>query len=124
MPKTILVIEDEAPIRDNLRRFLALEGYTVAAEANGALGLARALAAPPDLILCDVMMPEKNGFEVLAELRRTPALVQVPFIFLTASADRESVARGIALGAADYVTKPFDLTALAALIRRRLGEGG
>lgn len=124
MPKTILVIEDEAPIRDNLRRFLALEGYAVAAEADGAKGLERALAEPPDLILCDVMMPAMNGFEVLAQLRRSPRLAQVPFIFLTASADRESVDRGISLGAADYVTKPFDLPQLAALVRRRLGEPG
>ncbi len=124
MPKSILVIEDEAPIRDNLRRFLVLEGYTVATEANGALGLKRALAELPDLILCDVMMPEMNGFEVLAQLRQSGSLARVPFVFLTASADRDSIARGVALGAADYVTKPFDLTQLAALIRRRLGEAG
>jgi len=124
MPKSILVIEDEAPIRDNLRRFLALEGYTVATEPNGALGLKRALAELPDLILCDVMMPEMNGFEVLAQLRQSGSLAQVPFIFLTASADRDSIAKGVALGAADYVTKPFDLTQLAALVRRRLGETG
>ena len=123
MTKKILVIEDETPIRDNLRRFLGLEGYAVAAEANGALGLQRALAEPPDLILCDVMMPEMNGFEVLAQLRRTPHLAQVPFVFLTASADKDSIARGIALGAADYVTKPFDLPQLAALIRKRLAAG-
>ena len=124
MPKSILVIEDEAPIRDNLRRFLVLEGYTVATEPNGALGLQRALAERPDLILCDVMMPEMNGFEVLAQLRQSGSLARVPFVFLTASADRDSIARGIALGAADYVTKPFDLTQLAALVRRRLGETG
>ena len=123
MTKKILVIEDETPIRDNLRRFLGLEGYAVAAEANGALGLQRALAEPPDLILCDVMMPEMNGFEVLAQLRRAPHLAQVPFVFLTASADKDSIARGIALGAADYVTKPFDLPQLAALIRKRLAAG-
>ncbi len=124
MPKSILVIEDEAPIRDNLRRFLVLEGYMVATEANGALGLKRALAELPDLILCDVMMPEMNGFEVLAHLRQSGSLARVPFIFLTASADRDSIAKGIALGAADYVTKPFDLTQLAALVRRRLEETG
>ena len=122
MPKKILVIEDEAAIRDNLRRLLVLEGYAVTAEANGALGLQRALAEPPDLILCDVMMPEMNGFEVLAALRRTPSLAQLPFIFLTASADKDSISKGISLGAADYVTKPFDLLQLAALVRRRLGS--
>jgi CheY-like chemotaxis protein len=121
LAKKILIIEDEAAIRDNLRRLLVLEGYAVTAEANGALGLKRALAEPPDLILCDVMMPEMNGFEVLAALRSSPPLVQMPFIFLTASADKDSIAKGISLGAADYVTKPFDLPQLAALVRRRLG---
>ena len=122
MAKKILIIEDEAAIRDNLRRLLVLEGYAVTAEANGALGLERARAEPPDLILCDVMMPEMSGFEVLAALRGSPPLAQVPFIFLTASADKDSIAKGTSLGAADYVTKPFDLLQLAALVRRRLGE--
>lgn len=117
---TVLVIEDEVPIRENLRRFLRLEGYVVLEEENGALGLRRALAARPDLILCDVMMPEMTGFEVLEALRREPDMARVPFIFLTASAEKESISRGIELGAADYVTKPFNLLELGDLIQRRL----
>ncbi len=121
---TVLVIEDEAPIRENLVRMLQFEGFTVAAAENGAVGLALARERSPDLILCDVMMPVMNGFEVLHALRADAALAAIPFIYLTASADKENVARGIELGAADYVTKPFNLRELVDLIRRRIGDRG
>ncbi len=119
---TVLVIEDEAPIRENLERFLALEGYAVESAENGARGMECIRARRPDLILCDVMMPVKTGFEVLAELRRDPLLARIPFVFITASAEKEDISKGLDLGAADYVTKPFNLTELAALVRRRLKE--
>ena len=119
---TVLVIEDEAPIRENLERFLALEGYAVESAENGARGMERIRTRRPDLILCDVMMPVKTGFEVLAELRRDPLLARIPFVFITASAEKEDISKGLDLGAADYVTKPFNLSELAALVRRRLKE--
>ena len=119
---TVLVIEDEAPIRENLERFLALEGYAVESAENGARGMERIRTRRPDLILCDVMMPVKTGFEVLAELRGDPLLARIPFVFLTASAEKDDISKGLDLGAADYVTKPFNLTELAALVRRRLKE--
>lgn len=119
---TVLVIEDEAPIRENLRRFLRLEGYAVLDAENGRVGLELARAERPQLILCDVMMPEMTGFEVLAALSEDAGLASIPFIFLTASADRDNIERGIELGAADYVTKPFNLLDLGALIQRRLRE--
>lgn len=119
---TVLVIEDEAPIRENLERFLALEGYAVESAENGARGMERIRTRRPDLILCDVMMPVKTGFEVLAELRGDPLLARIPFVFITASAEKEDISKGLDLGAADYVTKPFNLTELAALVRRRLKE--
>lgn len=119
---TVLVIEDEAPIRENLERFLALEGYAVESAENGARGMECIRARRPDLILCDVMMPVKTGFEVLAELRGDPLLARIPFVFLTASAEKDDISKGLDLGAADYVTKPFNLTELAALVRRRLKE--
>lgn len=118
----VLIIEDEAPIRENLKRFLRLEGYTVLEAENGRIGLDLARTERPQLILCDVMMPKMTGFEVLAALREDADLVSIPFIFLTASADRDNIARGIELGAADYVTKPFNLLDLGALIQRRLGK--
>jgi CheY-like chemotaxis protein len=120
MSHTILVIEDEAPIRANLLRFLALEGYRTVEAENGRIGLERARAERPDLILCDVMMPEMDGFAVIAAVREDPNLSSVPFIFLTASAEKEALAAGLSLGASDYVTKPFQIGELAALVRRRL----
>jgi CheY-like chemotaxis protein len=119
---TVLVIEDEAPIRENLERFLALEGHVVDSAENGERGMERIRARRPDLILCDVMMPLMTGFEVLAELRRDPALAAIPFVFLTASAEKDNISKGLDLGAADYVTKPFNLLELGALVRRRLAE--
>jgi CheY-like chemotaxis protein len=118
----ILVIEDEAPIRENLLRFLKFEGYQVTAAENGAAGLDAIRTEPPDLILCDVMMPKMTGFELMAELKKEPLLSAIPFIFLTASAEKDSIEKGIAMGAMDYVTKPFNLVELATLIRRLLGE--
>ena len=116
----ILVIEDETAIRDNLRRFLMLEGYSVLTAANGVLGLELIRQHRPALVLCDVMMPQMNGFEVLESMRGDAAFASTPVIFLTASAERESVTHGLELGALDYVTKPFSLTELTSLIRHRL----
>lgn len=119
---TVLVIEDETPIRENLGRFLAFEGYSVQSAENGARGMECIRDRRPDLILCDVMMPVMTGFEVLAELRKDPLLAGIPFVFLTASAEKDDISKGLGLGAADYVTKPFNLTELAELVRRRLKE--
>ena len=116
----ILVIEDETAIRDNLRRFLMLEGYSVVTAANGVQGLEVMGLHQPDLVLCDVMMPQMTGFEVLEHMRRDAAFANTPVIFLTASADRESITHGLELGALDYVTKPFSLPELTKLIRQRL----
>lgn len=119
---SILIIEDEAPIRDNLRRFLQLEGYKVFEAENGQRGLDQIRTALPDLIVCDVMMPELDGFSLLKILRADPRTAAVPFVLLTASAEKESLEHGRELGADEYVTKPFNLPQLAALIRRRLGD--
>ncbi|MFM9880499.1 MAG: response regulator [Burkholderiaceae bacterium] len=117
---TVLVIEDEALIRENLMRFLALEGYTARCASDGQAGLEAARADPPDLILCDVMMPRMNGFDVLQALLQDPLLKTIPFFFLSASAEREKLEAGMALGAAGYVTKPFDLMQLRDVLRRVL----
>ena len=119
--KTILVIEDEAPIRDNLRRFLSLEGYRAIVTSNGEAGLAAARTERPDLILCDVMMPQMNGFEVLAALQQDSVLRTVPLVFLSASAEQERVAAAVAAGARSYVTKPFNLRELKDLLDECLG---
>lgn len=118
----ILIIEDEAPIRQNLARLLRLEGHTVAEAADGVAGIEFALSARPDLILCDILMPGTDGYGVLAELRGTPGLSETPFVFLTASANLEERAQALKLGADDYLVKPFKITEILAAIERQLGK--
>ena len=121
---TLLVIEDEAPLRANLVRLLTAEGYQVITAANGDEGIRRARADRPDLVICDVLMPLVDGYGVLATLRSLPETAATPFIFLTASADKDDLERGLQSGANDYVTKPFKIADLLAAIRRRLPAGG
>lgn len=124
---TILVIEDEKSIRDEVLDWLRFENYQVLEAENGRVGLTLAQQNKPDLILCDIAMPEMDGHEVLLEVRSNPELSHLPFIFLTASADRDSMRQGMNLGADDYLTKPFSMRELAARVRavlRRLDKGG
>ena len=116
----ILVIEDEGPIRENLARFLKLEGYTVFSSENGRLGLEIAIREVPDLFICDVMMPEMDGIEVLDALRSNIQFKQTPFIFLTASTECEAVERGLNHGANAYLTKPFNLHKLLHAVAQQL----
>jgi DNA-binding response OmpR family regulator len=117
---TILVIEDEKDIRANLRRFLLLEGHEVFEAENGRQGVGTAIACVPDLIICDLMMPEMDGFSVLREIRAHPATARAVFCFLTASAEKDTRHKGLACGADEYITKPFVLADLRELLRRRL----
>ena len=121
---TLLVIEDEAPLRANLVRLLTAEGYQVITAANGDEGIRRARADRPDLVICDILMPLVDGYGVLATLRSQPETAATPFIFLTASADKDDLERGLQSGANDYVTKPFKIADLLAAIKRRLPAGG
>ncbi|HLT47498.1 MAG TPA: hybrid sensor histidine kinase/response regulator [Rubricoccaceae bacterium] len=120
--ETILIIEDEPDIRDNVVDLLEAEGYRVLAAEHGGIGLALARAHSPDLILCDVMMPEVDGFGVLQELQAEPALAEIPFVFLTALAERGDHRRGMAAGADDYLAKPFTANELIATVEGRLGR--
>jgi two-component system, sensor histidine kinase and response regulator len=120
---TLLVIEDEAPLRANLVRILSAEGYRVIAAADGEEGIRRVREDRPDLVICDILMPLVDGFGVLAALRSQPETAALPFIFLTASADKENLARGLRSGANAYVTKPFKIADLLAAVRRRLPAG-
>ena len=121
---TLLVIEDEAPLRANIVRLLSVEGYRVIAAADGNEGIRRAREDRPDLVICDILMPLVDGYGVLATLRSQPETAAIPFIFLTASADKDDLARGLQSGANDYVTKPFKIADLLAAVRRRLPAGG
>ncbi len=119
MPK-ILVIEDELEIRANLLEFLAMEEYEVIGADNGITGLLGALEHKPDLILCDVMMPELCGYDVLEALRQEPSTALIPFVFLTALADKGDIRSGMKLGADDYLTKPFTFTEVINTVETQL----
>jgi signal transduction histidine kinase len=116
----ILVIEDEAAILNNILEMLELEGFEVIGAENGLAGVRRAREHKPDLIICDITMPELDGYEVLVLLRSDPATVAIPFIFLTARADRPFMRHGMELGADDYLTKPFSLGELRSAVASRL----
>lgn len=118
----ILVIDDEAPIRENLVRFLVLEGHQVLQAADGRLGLEAIRTHKPDFILCDVMMPHLDGFEVLAATHADPALRGIPFVFLSASAEPEKLEAALQQGATGYVTKPFNLANLRQLLATQLAH--
>src|SRR5687767_10350148 len=103
----ILVIEDITTIRENIAEILALEGHDVLNAEDGAMGIQLAQEALPDLIICDIMMPQRNGYEVVQELQRNPATAVIPFLFLTSKNTYDSVRQAMDLGADDYLTKPF-----------------
>ncbi len=119
MKRTILLIEDHAQMRENLSLILELNDYAVTAAENGRIGMERATAAPPDVILCDVMMPELDGCGVLAAVRADPDLNGIPFIFLTAKGEKQDLRAGMNLGADDYLTKPVTEADLLAALEAR-----
>lgn len=116
----ILVIEDNPDVRENIQEILELSGYDVETAENGKIGVERALLNHPDLILCDIMMPELDGLGVLRILSKNAMTAATPFIFLTAKAEKEDFRRGMGLGADDYITKPFDDVNLLDTIELRL----
>ena len=117
--KTILVIEDDPFIRESIQDVLALEGYQIQTAPNGTLGIHLALESLPDLILCDVAMPEMDGYAVLSALQQHPATATTPFIFLTARTTRADLRYGMNLGADDYLVKPCSAIELIEAITTR-----
>ena len=118
--KKILVIEDEPEMRRNLATILRLENFQPLTAENGRVGLESVRTNKPDLILCDVMMPELDGYGVIAALRADAETVAIPFIFLTAKGEKPDIRAGMNLGADDYLTKPVAKADLLAAIRSRL----
>jgi serine/threonine protein kinase/ActR/RegA family two-component response regulator len=116
---TILVIEDEQAIRRNITEILFFEGYSTLEAENGRVGVETALRHVPDLIICDVMMPELDGYGVIRQLQSELPTAMIPFIFLTARADRKSMRYGMELGADDYISKPFTPDELVSAVRAR-----
>jgi len=120
MNKKVLIIEDNNDIRENIVEILELAGYTVFAANNGKTGVDLAIKNTPDIILCDIMMPELDGYGVLYMLNKYPETAATPFIFLTAKAERIDLRKGMEMGADDYLTKPFDDMELLNSIESRL----
>ncbi|MDZ8259162.1 EAL domain-containing response regulator [Nostoc sp. ChiQUE01b] len=119
MPK-ILIIEDEEAVRENILDLLEAEDFETIAAANGRIGVNLAISEVPDLILCDMMMPEIDGYGVLTALRQDPSTATIPFIFLTAKSAKSDFRQGMDMGADDYITKPFTRAELLSAIMNRL----
>jgi DNA-binding NarL/FixJ family response regulator len=122
--KKILVIEDEAETRNNLVLMLDMEGFKTLSAPNGRKGVAVAKKELPDVIFCDVSMPELDGYGVLEALRAEDSTVSIPFIFLTAKGDKKDLRAGMNLGADDYLTKPASAEEVLAAINARLERHG
>ena len=120
MSNTILLIEDNANMADNIASILELAHYKVLLASNGKVGAAMAQQHHPDLILCDIAMPELDGFGVFHILNSDPDTADIPFVFLTARSDVKDVRTGMNMGADDYITKPFDELDLLKVIDVRL----
>lgn len=118
--KKILLIEDNPEVRENTNEILELAGYNVVTAPNGKAGVELAQKESPDLIICDIMMPELDGYGVLHILNKKSETAGIPFIFLTAKTEKTDIRKGMNLGADDYLTKPFDDTDLLNAIEARL----
>ncbi len=117
--KTILVIEDNKVVRENTAEILELANYIARTASNGKIGVELAVKHKPDLILCDIMMPELDGYGVVHLLNRNPQTSSIPFIFLTAKAETADFRKGMDMGADDYITKPFDSVQLLNAVELR-----
>src|SRR5918993_2758962 len=118
--KKILLIEDSQDIRENIAEILSLANYEVAEAENGKIGVEKAKKEHPDLIICDIMMPQLDGYGVLHLLGKDPVTAGIPFIFLTAKSEKDDFRKGMNLGADDYLVKPFDDLELLDAVEMRL----
>ena len=124
--KKILLIEDNNEMRENISEILSLANYAVLTAENGKTGVEIAKKDKPDLIICDIMMPDLDGYGVLHILSKDPETIAIPFIFLTAKAEKSDLRKGMSLGADDYLTKPYHMAELLARIDAlaRRGDSG
>ena len=118
----ILIIEDEKNIRDTIMEILELNNYEIATAENGLIGIAKALQFKPDLIVCDVMMPEMDGFETLKNIRSINEISNTPFVFLTAKTENRDFREGMNSGADDFLNKPFNTQELLKVIKLRIAK--
>jgi DNA-binding response OmpR family regulator len=121
--KTILVIEDNEDILENLTEYFEMEGYKILRSNNGKTGVELAREFIPDLIICDVLMNEMSGYEVLDLLLSTPKTSEIPFIFSTSQSEKVDRIQALRLGADDYITKPFDMEVLLGMAKTWIKSG-
>lgn len=121
--KTILLIDDTKEILENFTEYLEMEGYKVLACNNGQKGIELAIEFIPDLIICDVLMPEMDGHEVLRLLMETAKIFEIPFIFSTSLSERIERADALNLGADEYIVKPFDPETLLEMVKTLIKSG-
>lgn len=117
----VLIVEDEPHIVLSLEYLLQREGYETVSAANGEEGLALARSARPDVVILDIMMPRRNGYEVCQAMKADPALARIPVVMLTAMAQEVEALKGLGLGASAYVVKPFGNAEILETIRAALG---
>ena len=120
--KKLLLIEDDVTVRENTAELLELSNYEVITASNGKLGIEKAQQHLPDIIVCDIMMPETDGYGVLEALSKDPKTLNIPFIFLSAKTEHKDIRKGMDLGADDYLTKPFEEEELLSAIESRLAK--
>lgn len=120
--KKVLLIEDDLSLRENTSELLELSGYEVVTASNGKLGVEVAKKQMPHIIVCDIMMPEMDGYGVLRELSSYEGTKHIPFIFLSAKTEHKEIRKGMDLGADDYITKPFEEEELMSAIESRLAK--
>lgn len=118
----ILIIEDEKNIRDTINEILELHNYQTEVAENGLIGVAKALQFRPDLIICDVMMPQMDGFETLKSIRSINDIKNTPFVFLTAKTEKRDFREGMNSGADDFLNKPFNTKELLQVIDLRIAK--
>jgi DNA-binding response OmpR family regulator len=122
--KTILLIEDNTDIRENLTEYLEMEGYKILAANNGEKGIGLAREYIPDLIICDVLMTEMDGYEVLRLLLNSDKTSEIPFVFSTSISEKINEREALKLGADDYLVKPFELETLLKVAKACMKSGG
>ena len=120
--KTVLIIEDDAALRENTAELLELSDYHTITAPNGRVGIEKAKKKNPDIIICDIMMPEVDGYGVLEALSQGETTRKIPFIFLSAKTEHKEIRKGMDLGADDYLTKPFEEEDLLSAIASRLAK--
>lgn len=120
--KKVLLIEDDRALRENTEELLELSGYSVITAANGKLGIQAAKEYLPDIIVCDIMMPELDGYSVLEDLSSNEGTKHIPFIFLSAKTEHKEIRKGMDMGADDYLTKPFEEEDLISALESRLAK--